>query len=210
MTRASSTSDLRRVSRRGSTPRAGTPIRLSAAVLIAGVLVGACTSADSQSGSQDRGDGAADTIEVTSSAFEDDATIPMRFTCDGEDVSPPLSWSTVPADTEELIITVEDPDAPAGTFVHWIVAGIDPSTDGLDAGEVPEGAVEGINDFGEPGYRGPCPPPGDDPHRYRFVVHATAEASGIGEQDAVDELREAIAERTNATGTLTARYGRTG
>jgi Raf kinase inhibitor-like YbhB/YbcL family protein len=95
--------------------------------------------------------------------------IPERYTCDGEDVSPALSWSNLPAGTMELAITVTDPDA--GGFVHWIVSAITPETTGLVEGEVPGGAREWINDFGELGWNGPCPPAGPA-HLYQFTVHA--------------------------------------
>ncbi len=178
-------------------------MRVMTAVLVAACFVGACAGPEPEIEAE-----APETIEVTSVAFEDGATLPVRFTCDGEDVSPPLSWSNVPADTEEIVILVEDPDAPRGTFVHWIVAGLDVTTGGLDVGGVPAGAVEGTNDFDEVGYGGPCPPEGDDPHRYEFVVHAVDRPTGLGDGVSAAEVREAIGERTIATGTLTAEYGR--
>lgn len=180
------------------------------AVLVASSLVGACSSPGAETGRSGIGVDEPDTVEVTSSAFEEGARIPTRFTCDGEDVPPPLSWSNVPDGAEEIVIVVDDPDAPGGTFIHWIVAGIDPTTERLDAGEVPEGAVEGTNDFGEARYRGPCPPAGDDPHRYEFVVFAMEEATRLGEQPGVEEFREVIEGHAIATGTLTAEYGGAG
>lgn len=184
-------------------------MRVVVAALVAGCLVVACTAPGSEEARPDL-DEVPESIAVTSAAFEDGAALPVRFTCDGQDLSPPLSWSDVPDDTEEIVVVVEDPDAPRGTFVHWILAGVDPTLDGLDAGEVPAGAVEGTNDFGEIGYRGPCPPEGDDPHRYEFVVQAMGEPSGLGEGVDADEFREAVAGRTIATGTLTGEYGRDG
>lgn len=184
-------------------------MRVTTAVLVAALLVAACAAPGPDETRPEMEPDVPDTIEVTSDAFQDGGTIPARFTCDGEDLSPPLTWSNVPDDTEEIAVVVEDPDAPQGTFVHWVVAGIDPMTVGLEVGEVPTGAVEGTNDFEETGYRGPCPPEGDDPHRYRFVVHALGESFDL-EGAAADGLREAMAERTIATGTLTAEYGRAG
>jgi Raf kinase inhibitor-like YbhB/YbcL family protein len=105
------------------------------------------------------------TITLRSPAFADGDTIPGVYTCDGDDVSPPLGWSGVPADAAELAIVVEDPDAPAGTFVHWVLWRLDPGQAGLGQGQVPAGVPEGRNDFGRVGWGGPCPPRGSDPHR---------------------------------------------
>lgn len=179
---------------------------MAAAVLV----LGACGAPDTGGDRAEISTDAPASIEVTSSAFQPDGTIPARFTCDGEDTSPPLAWSEVPDEAEELVLVVRDPDAPGHTFIHWLVAGVDATTARLEEGELPDGAVEGTNDFGEAGYRGPCPPPDDEAHRYEFVVHATAAPTGLGEQATVDEVREALAEHTVATGTLAARYGRAG
>jgi Raf kinase inhibitor-like YbhB/YbcL family protein len=94
----------------------------------------------------------------------DDAA--ATHTCEGEDVSPPLAWSGVPEGTASLALVVDDPDAPSGTFTHWLAWGIDPAASVLGEGEA--APVEGQNDFGSVGWRGPCPPPGHGPHRYFF------------------------------------------
>jgi Raf kinase inhibitor-like YbhB/YbcL family protein len=107
-------------------------------------------------------------LEITSDAFEESGTIPSRHTCDGANVSPPLSFAGAPAGTLSLALIVDDPDAPVGTFTHWLAWGIDPSADGLDEGQAAPG--EGRNDFGTIGYAGPCPPHGR--HRYFFRLHA--------------------------------------
>ncbi len=96
-------------------------------------------------------------IDVTSPAFDEGAPIPERYARQGSNVPPPLQWSGVPAGTRELALVVQDPDAPRGPFVHWIVAGLPPTAEGVDGGELPSGAVEGRNDFGEVGYDGPEP-----------------------------------------------------
>lgn len=101
--------------------------------------------------------------------WRDTAPIPARHTCDGEDVSPALTWSDVPPDAVELAITVTDLDAPG--FVHWIVAGIDPSVSGTSEGVVPDGALLWPNGSGSVDYSGPCPPAGEE-HRYLFTLHA--------------------------------------
>jgi Raf kinase inhibitor-like YbhB/YbcL family protein len=148
------------------------------------------------------------TIELTSPAFEDGGTIPEEHTRLGGNVSPPLAWAGVPADAAELVLIMQDPDAPSGTFTHWILAGLDTDLDGLDAGEVPDGAVEGSNDFGEDGYDGPQPPVGDPPHRYVFTLHALGDESGLGAGAASDDVDEAVESFGIDRGQLTARYGR--
>lgn len=117
-------------------------------------------------------------MEISSSVFEDGEKIPVRHTCDGEDVSPPLSIGDVPSGAESLAVVVDDPDAPGGVFDHWIIWNIPPGTESIPEGvpaenvvETLEGARQGQNGFGEIGYRGPCPPSGP-PHNYRFKIYA--------------------------------------
>jgi Raf kinase inhibitor-like YbhB/YbcL family protein len=148
------------------------------------------------------------TIELTSAAFEDGGTIPEKHTRLGGNVSPPLAWSGVPADTAELVLVAQDPDAPSGTFTHWILAHLDPDLEGLDEGEVPEGAVEGGNDFGEDGYDGPQPPVGDPPHRYVFSLIALGEESDLGPSAGSDDVDEVVESFGIDRGQLTGRYGR--
>jgi hypothetical protein len=107
-------------------------------------------------------------LEITSGAFEEGGTIPRRHTCDGENVSPPLSFAGTPEGTRSLALVVDDPDAPVGTFTHWLACGIDPAIDGLGEGQ--PAPREGRNGFGTSGYAGPCPPHGR--HRYFFRLHA--------------------------------------
>ncbi len=118
---------------------------------------------------------------LRSSAFENRDEIPERYTCEGDDISPPLTWQNVPEGTESLVLIVDDPDAPNGTFTHWVVYNIPPLTNALPEGFSPredqaEGAQEdlreGRNDFGKVGYGGPCPPTRDDAHRYHFRLYA--------------------------------------
>jgi len=114
---------------------------------------------------------------LTSSAFKDGATIPGKHTCDGVDVSPPLAWSGTPAGTRSVALIADDPDAPGGTWVHWVLYNLP-----AEVSELPEniakvesldlgGARQGRNDFRRPGYGGPCPPPGPA-HRYFFKLYA--------------------------------------
>jgi Raf kinase inhibitor-like YbhB/YbcL family protein len=130
-------------------------------------------------------------MELTSSAFGNGESIPRRHTCEGEDLSPPLSWSGVPEAARSLALIVDDPDAPSGTFTHWLAWGIDPAAGGLREGEA--APLEGRNDFGETGYRGPCPPPGHGPHRYFFRLHALEEDPELQPGAGKDELERAVA-----------------
>lgn len=98
-------------------------------------------------------------IELKSSAFNDGAFIPRRYAKEGDDVSPDLTWTGVPDGTSELLLLCEDPDAPSGTFVHWLVTGIDPACEGVAAGEIPPGGQERRNGYGDSGWGGPNPPP---------------------------------------------------
>jgi Raf kinase inhibitor-like YbhB/YbcL family protein len=108
-------------------------------------------------------------LALQSSAFDHGGPIPRRHSCEGEDLSPPLSWSGAPEGTRSLALVVDDPDAPAGTFTHWLGWGLGPGAKGLWEGEA--APVEGRN-FGTSGYRGPCAPPGHGRHRYSFRVYA--------------------------------------
>jgi hypothetical protein len=115
-------------------------------------------------------------FQITSPAFDPGGGIPARFTCDGEDLSPALRWTGVPAAAKQLALICDDPDAPAGTWVHWVIYGLPPPTaelpEGVPANETgPGGARQGVNDFKRVGYGGPCPPPGK-PHRYFFRLYA--------------------------------------
>jgi Raf kinase inhibitor-like YbhB/YbcL family protein len=109
-------------------------------------------------------------MTLLSSAFEYNKKIPSRYTCDGENVSPPLMIGGIPAGAKSLALIVDDPDAPAGTWVHWLVWNIDPQTTEIAEGSVPQGAMEGKTSFGRGGYGGPCPPQGE--HRYFFKLYA--------------------------------------
>lgn len=147
-------------------------------------------------------------IQLRSTAFADGQPIPRRHARDGEDLSPPLAWSGVPDGAAELAVVCEDPDAPGGTFVHWVLAGIDPSLGALTDGETPAGAVQGCNDFREEGYSGPAPPPGDRPHRYVFTLYAASAPLGVGPGASIETLRRALAGKELASGTLTGTYQR--
>jgi Raf kinase inhibitor-like YbhB/YbcL family protein len=141
-------------------------------------------------------------IKLTSPAFRDGGSIPARFTCDGEGVSPPLRWSSTPGSARELALVVEDQDA--GRFVHWTVLGIPAEADGMAENRVPVGASETENSFGKPGWGGPCPPKGDDPHHYVFALYATNAPLALAEDASPDDVRAALSDHAIARGTLTA------
>jgi len=114
-------------------------------------------------------------LKIYSSAFEDGGMIPSKYTCDGADISPPLAWSGLPEGTKSIAIINDDPDAPMGTWVHWVIYNIPPTAQGLAEDikrveKLPDGTLQGKNSWGRIGYGGPCPPGGT--HRYFFKIYA--------------------------------------
>ena len=109
-------------------------------------------------------------MKLISQDFENNTGIPSEFTCDGRDISPQLSWGDFPKDTKSFALSVEDPDAPIGTFIHWLVFDIPKNVNNIPRGSLPQGAKEIQNDFGNISYGGPCPPSGT--HRYIFTIYA--------------------------------------
>ena len=144
-------------------------------------------------------------IDVTSSAFQEGGSIPSRFTCDGSDTSPPLQISGVPPETKSLVLIVDDPDAPGGLFTHWLLWNIPPKTTSIPQGSSPIG-VQGTNDFGKAGYRGPCPPPGT--HRYSFKVFAIDRQLDLRSRAKRSEVEAAMRDHVTAQGELVGRYAR--
>jgi Raf kinase inhibitor-like YbhB/YbcL family protein len=143
---------------------------------------------------------------LTSNAFGHGDAIPRHHACEGEDVSPALSWSDPPAGTRALSLVVDDPDAPVGTFTHWLATNIDPESGGLAEGE--SGPVEGLNDFGLAGWSGPCPPPGHGAHRYFFRLHALDAPLEVGFRSGRQEFDRALAGHVLATAELMGTYER--
>ncbi|WAL68198.1 YbhB/YbcL family Raf kinase inhibitor-like protein [Amycolatopsis cynarae] len=147
-------------------------------------------------------------LELRSSAFSDGTLIPERHSHGRGNHSPALEWLAVPGGAAELVLVCEDPDAPGGTFTHWVVTGIPTETSGVEEdGSIP-GALEGRNDFGEHGWGGPWPPAGDEPHRYFFRLHAVDRPLGLGEDATGGQVRAALAGHVLGTGTLVGRFGR--
>jgi Raf kinase inhibitor-like YbhB/YbcL family protein len=143
---------------------------------------------------------------LQSSAFEHGGPIPRRHNCEGEHLSPPLAWPGAPEGTRSLALVVDDPDAPAGTFTHWLGWALDPAAEGLGEGEA--ALVEGRNDFGTNGYRGPCPPPGHGRHRYSFRLYALDSDPDLGPGAGKRELERTLEGHTLATAELIGTYER--
>lgn len=145
-------------------------------------------------------------IKVSSTAFENGQFLPAEFTCDGDGHPPPLTWSGVPTEAAALALVVDDPDAPRGTFVHWIVLDMPTDTTGLDADSIPSGAVQATNSAGRPSYAPPCPPSGT--HHYRFTVNALSQPTGLRDGADLDTALRAIGSTTTAQGRLVGTYAR--
>jgi Raf kinase inhibitor-like YbhB/YbcL family protein len=147
-------------------------------------------------------------IQLTSPAFADGGTIPKRYSCDGDETSPPLRWTGVPTDAKELALLVEDPDAPDGTFVHWVLFKLRPDLAGLEEGSVPDGARQGKNSAGSNAWAGPCPPEGDAPHHYEFTLYALRSPLSQPDGADADEVRSAVGDAAIARGRIVGRFGR--
>ena len=146
-------------------------------------------------------------FDLTSPAFHEGQPIPERFSCDGDNVSPPLDWGSVPEGTRSLALVLHDPDAPSGNFTHWVGWTIDPSTDGLEEGA--HATVEGANGFGENGYGGPCPPPGHGAHRYFHELFALDTELDLEEGASREQLEDAIEGHVLGGAELIGTYERT-
>lgn len=152
------------------------------------------------------------TLKVSSPAFQEGGEIPLRYSCEGEDVSPVLQWSDPPEGTKSIALIMDDPDAPGGTFTHWVLYNLPPDSRSLPEAipakaEPSTGTLQGKNDFQKTGYSGPCPPPGR-PHRYQFTVYALDRALNLEAGISQRQLREAIEGHILAQGRLTGTYQR--
>jgi Raf kinase inhibitor-like YbhB/YbcL family protein len=145
-------------------------------------------------------------IQLLSAGFSEGGAIPKKFTCDGEDLSPHLSWTMVPDGSQSLVIIMDDPDAPRGTWVHWVLYGLS-----SDLTELPEGVqgigVDGVNSSSQPGYGGPCPPPGTT-HRYFFKLYTLDKALDLNPGATKEEVEKAMAGHILAQGQLMGTYER--
>jgi len=150
-------------------------------------------------------------MELISTAFISGGMIPEKYTCDAEDISPPLSWKSVPEDAKSLALICDDPDAPVGNWVHWVLFNLPPETTELPehvsaAKQLSGGALQGINDFRKTGYGGPCPPGGT--HRYYFKLYALDIILDLPAGSSKAKLERAMREHILAEAHLMGRYSR--
>ncbi|MBI5326812.1 MAG: YbhB/YbcL family Raf kinase inhibitor-like protein [Deltaproteobacteria bacterium] len=153
-----------------------------------------------------------DTMQIKNTAFEDNGLIPRKHTCDGADISPPLTWTKPPAGTKSIVLICDDPDAPMGTWDHWVLYGLSPETTSLPENvppqkEVLKGAKQGINDFRKIGYGGPCPPKGPA-HRYFFKIYALDTELNLPAGITKKDVEKAMKGHILAEGQLMGKYGR--
>jgi len=130
-------------------------------------------------------------MKLTSSAFENEGIIPSKYTCEGENINPPLSISEIPENVKSLVLIMYDPDAPGGIWDHWIVVNISPNIKNIEENSVPSGSDQGTNSWGKNDYGGPCPPSGK--HRYFFKLYAldtTIDLAIGGEKDVIEKSME--------------------
>jgi Raf kinase inhibitor-like YbhB/YbcL family protein len=152
-------------------------------------------------------------MQLFTSAFAPGELIPSKYTCDGENISPPLEWSDVPAATTSLALIVDDPDAPRGLFLHWLIYDIPPGENGLTEGiglesDTAGGAKQGRNGFGKIGYGGPCPPGGV--HRYFFRLYALDSALNVPPRASREVVERVMRDHVVAEAELIGRYQRAG
>ena len=150
-------------------------------------------------------------LSISSMAFKEGEPIPQKYTCDGEDISPALEWQSVPSDAKSLALIADDPDAPMGTWVHWVIFNIPQSATGLSENvptkqSLPNGALQGKNDFGNFGYGGPCPPGGT--HRYYFKLYALDTMLKLSAGITKADLLKAMEGHIVAQAQLMGRYSR--
>lgn len=150
-------------------------------------------------------------FQLASPAFPAGSAIPARFSCDGEDISPELQWSDPPAGTQSFALIMDDPDAPGGVWVHWVLFRIPAAARGLPEAlpgdeQLPDGARHGLNDFGGPGYGGPCPPSGT--HHYYFKLYALDQSLDLAPQATAADLASAMEGHILAQVELMGTYGR--
>ena len=150
-------------------------------------------------------------IEISSPAFKNNGTIPKQYTCDGRNISPPLSWNGISADTKSLALICDDPDAPMGTWVHWVIYNMPPTSKGLQEGVLPipefaHTARQGITDFKKIGYGGPCPPNGT--HRYFFKLYALDTKLNLESGATKKQLEDAMKGHVVAQAELIGKYKR--
>jgi len=145
-------------------------------------------------------------MKITSSVFINNENIPVKYTCDGEGVNPPLRIEGVPDSAQSLALIVDDPDAPSGTFIHWTLWNIKPQTTEIPENSVPAGSVQGATSTGDPGYVSPCPPTGT--HRYNFKLYALDTELQLDSSARIDELTKAMEGHMLASAEYMGKYSR--
>jgi Raf kinase inhibitor-like YbhB/YbcL family protein len=152
------------------------------------------------------------TMQISCENFSEGSAIPAKFTCDGQNSSPALKWSGAPAATKSFALIADDPDAPMGTWVHWVLYDIPGSADGVvenasKSASLPAASKEGVNDFKQPGYGGPCPPAGK-PHRYVFKLYALDTVLELKPGATKKQLEQEMTKHILAEAKLTGTYKR--
>jgi Raf kinase inhibitor-like YbhB/YbcL family protein len=151
-------------------------------------------------------------LALNSPSFAAGGVIPATYTCAGSDQSPPLRWNNVPKNTRSLVLILDDPDAPEGDFVHWVIYNLSSNSSGLPA-QIPKiailssGAHQGVNGFGHIGYNGPCPPLGP-PHHYHFRLYALGSLLNLSDNATASDLKQAMRRKVLDAGEMVATFGR--
>ncbi|MGJ3248935.1 MAG: YbhB/YbcL family Raf kinase inhibitor-like protein [Elainellaceae cyanobacterium] len=176
-------------------------------IVLVGLLLMGCQSSDRPEVQLSE---SVKSMNLESAAFSQDGMIPSTYTCDGQDISPPLSWDAPPDGTESLALIADDPDAPSGTFVHWVLYNMPPDVQQLSEGATDSiastGGVQGKSDFGKQGYGGPCPPGGT--HRYFFKLYALDTKLDLEPGATKADVVKAMEGHILANAELMARYSR--
>lgn len=194
--------------------------KIKAAIMIAALILGGAgckgqskNKAENKKSEISTGEQKMETINLKSSAFKDGDTIPAKYTCDDKDLSVPLEWTNVPEGTKSLALIVDDPDAPRGTWVHWVVFNIPPQIRRLPEGVSFKtdssfaGAIEGQSDFRKTSYGGPCPPRGPA-HRYFFKIYALDSMLDLTSRATKADLEKAMKGHILASGLIIGKYTR--
>lgn len=168
------------------------------------VIVSGCTTKEKEINNMEK-------ISISSEEFKN-GTIPDEYTCEGEDISPPLSWQGLPAGTKSIALIADDPDASGRAFVHWVIYNIPANTQKLEKGmpkkeKLDDGSRQGMTDFGRAGYGGPCPPPGK-PHRYFFKIYAIDKMLDLPSGASKEDVEAAMKGHVLAKGELIGKYAR--
>lgn len=143
---------------------------------------------------------------ISSPAFEHNGIIPSQYTCDGENMNPPLKFVGIPEATQSLVLILDDPDSPSGNWLHWILVNIEPSINSIQEGVIPAGVKQGINSFGNLGYGGPCPSSGT--HRYFFRLYALDKKLETHPPFGREEIEQMMSGHIIAQAELMGQYGR--